>query len=70
MHTVRYFDGKTYKWVGLSQQPNIIGKVCFSVISYFIKLECLIPIEIEITKLGMPFSLATGTIANCLCSDR
>ncbi|RZB43563.1 CDP-diacylglycerol--serine O-phosphatidyltransferase 1 isoform C [Glycine soja] len=27
MHTVRYFDGKTYKWVGLSQQPNIIGKV-------------------------------------------
>lgn len=29
MHTVRYFDGKTYKWVGLSRQPNIIGKVCF-----------------------------------------
>ncbi|XP_021824283.1 CDP-diacylglycerol--serine O-phosphatidyltransferase 1 isoform X1 [Prunus avium] len=27
MHTVRYFDGKTYKWVGLSRQPNIIGKV-------------------------------------------
>jgi len=51
MHTVRYFDGKTYKWVGLSQQPNIIGKVCLSVISYFIMLECLIPIEIEITKL-------------------
>ncbi|OIV91083.1 hypothetical protein TanjilG_30305 [Lupinus angustifolius] len=27
MRTVRYFDGKTYKWVGLSRQPNIIGKV-------------------------------------------
>ncbi|GAU42617.1 hypothetical protein TSUD_49660, partial [Trifolium subterraneum] len=27
MHTVRYFDGKAYKWVGLSRQPNIIGKV-------------------------------------------
>ncbi|GAB2280019.1 heat shock protein Pss1 [Dionaea muscipula] len=27
MHTVRYFDGKTYEWVGLSRQPNIIGKV-------------------------------------------
>lgn len=29
MHTVRYFDGKTYEWVGLSRQPNILGKVCF-----------------------------------------
>ncbi|XP_062081916.1 uncharacterized protein LOC133788450 isoform X2 [Humulus lupulus] len=27
MHTVRYFDGKTYKWVRISRQPNIIGKV-------------------------------------------
>ncbi|MBA0743860.1 hypothetical protein Gogos_006514 [Gossypium gossypioides] len=27
MHTVRYFDGKTYEWVGISRQPNIIGKV-------------------------------------------
>ncbi|KEH44151.1 CDP-diacylglycerol--serine O-phosphatidyltransferase 1 isoform X1 [Medicago truncatula] len=27
MNTVRYFDGKTYKWVGLSRQPSIIGKV-------------------------------------------
>ncbi|XP_038981596.1 CDP-diacylglycerol--serine O-phosphatidyltransferase 1-like isoform X2 [Phoenix dactylifera] len=27
MHTVRYFDGKTYEWVGLSRQPNIMGKV-------------------------------------------
>ncbi|KAH9746562.1 CDP-diacylglycerol--serine O-phosphatidyltransferase 1 [Citrus sinensis] len=26
MHTVRYFDGKTYEWVGISRQPNIIGK--------------------------------------------
>ncbi|XP_023541085.1 CDP-diacylglycerol--serine O-phosphatidyltransferase 1-like isoform X2 [Cucurbita pepo subsp. pepo] len=26
MRTVRYFDGKTYNWVGLSRQPNIIGK--------------------------------------------
>lgn len=31
MHTVRYFDGKTYKWVGLSRQPNIIGKVSFEI---------------------------------------
>ncbi|CAH9114731.1 unnamed protein product [Cuscuta europaea] len=27
MKTVRYFDGKTYEWVGISKQPNIIGKV-------------------------------------------
>nr|CAB3472472.1 unnamed protein product [Digitaria exilis] len=27
MKTVRYFDGKTYEWVGLSRQPNIISKV-------------------------------------------
>ncbi|GAB4840347.1 heat shock protein Pss1, variant 3 [Ancistrocladus abbreviatus] len=27
MCTVRYFDGKTYEWVGISQQPNIMGKV-------------------------------------------
>eukprot|EP00250_Pteridium_aquilinum_P002158 c12362_g1_i1 orf=143-1435(+) len=27
MKTVRYFDGKTYEWVGLSLQPNILGKV-------------------------------------------
>ncbi|XP_068637671.1 CDP-diacylglycerol--serine O-phosphatidyltransferase 1-like isoform X2 [Aristolochia californica] len=27
MHTVRYFDGKTYEWVGVSRQPNIISKV-------------------------------------------
>lgn len=33
MRTVRYFDGKTYKWVGLSRQPNIIGKVSLALIS-------------------------------------
>ncbi|KAI0507937.1 hypothetical protein KFK09_014065 [Dendrobium nobile] len=27
MHTVRYFDGRTYEWVGINRQPNIIGKV-------------------------------------------
>ncbi|XP_072985859.1 CDP-diacylglycerol--serine O-phosphatidyltransferase 1-like isoform X3 [Typha latifolia] len=27
MHTVRYFDGKTYQWVGISRQPNLIDKV-------------------------------------------
>ncbi|KAK4763468.1 hypothetical protein SAY87_012906 [Trapa incisa] len=27
MHTVRYFDGKTYVWVGISRQPNVLGKV-------------------------------------------
>ncbi|KAK4753824.1 hypothetical protein SAY87_001928 [Trapa incisa] len=27
MHTVRYFDGRTYEWVGISQQPNVIGRV-------------------------------------------
>ncbi|KAK6157627.1 hypothetical protein DH2020_011875 [Rehmannia glutinosa] len=27
MRTVRYFDGKTYEWVGISRQPNIMGKV-------------------------------------------
>ncbi|RWW05384.1 hypothetical protein GW17_00031337 [Ensete ventricosum] len=32
MRTVRYFDGKTYEWVGISRQPNIIGKVCSSTI--------------------------------------
>lgn len=29
MRTVRYFDGRTYEWVGISQQPNIMGKVCW-----------------------------------------
>lgn len=28
MRTVRYFDGKTYEWVGVSRQPSIICKVC------------------------------------------
>ncbi|KAL2894189.1 CDP-diacylglycerol--serine O-phosphatidyltransferase 1, partial [Bienertia sinuspersici] len=27
MCTVKYFDGKTYDWVGISRQPNIMGKV-------------------------------------------
>ncbi|CAI0431839.1 unnamed protein product [Linum tenue] len=27
MCTVRYFDGKTYEWIGISRQPNIMGKV-------------------------------------------
>ncbi|XP_073284464.1 CDP-diacylglycerol--serine O-phosphatidyltransferase 1-like isoform X3 [Primulina huaijiensis] len=27
MHTVQYFDGKTYEWVGISRQPNIMSKV-------------------------------------------
>ncbi|CAM6047906.1 unnamed protein product, partial [Sphagnum compactum] len=27
MRTVRYFDGKTYAWVGLSRQTSIMGKV-------------------------------------------
>ena len=31
MHTVRYFDGKTYEWVGISRQPNIMGRVCFEI---------------------------------------
>jgi hypothetical protein len=54
MHTVRYFDGKTYKWVGLSRQPNIIGKVCFFpfwfVLSPFIPLcsNLWFPFEIDI----------------------
>lgn len=34
MHTVRYFDGKTYEWVGLSRQPSIMGKVCSLKIHY------------------------------------
>ncbi|KAL9254747.1 CDP-diacylglycerol--serine O-phosphatidyltransferase 1-like protein [Drosera capensis] len=27
MRTVRHFDGKTYEWVGISRQPDIMGKV-------------------------------------------
>ncbi|XP_039122836.1 CDP-diacylglycerol--serine O-phosphatidyltransferase 1 isoform X2 [Dioscorea cayenensis subsp. rotundata] len=27
MRTVRYFDGKTYEWVGISRQPSVFGKV-------------------------------------------
>ncbi|KAL5718340.1 L-serine-phosphatidylethanolamine phosphatidyltransferase [Ranunculus cassubicifolius] len=27
MHTVRFFDGRRYEWVGISRQPNIFGKV-------------------------------------------
>lgn len=35
MHTVRYFDGKTYEWVGISRQPNILGKVHHLFIHFF-----------------------------------
>ena len=28
MMTVRYFDGKTYSWVGVSQQKSFYDKVC------------------------------------------
>jgi hypothetical protein len=28
MKTVRYFDGKTYNWVGASQQKSFYDKVC------------------------------------------
>ncbi|KAL8491629.1 hypothetical protein ACS0TY_023284 [Phlomoides rotata] len=34
MLTVLYFDGRTYEWVGISQQPNIMGKV-LQFASYF-----------------------------------
>eukprot|EP00850_Spirogloea_muscicola_P004982 SM000022S07196 [mRNA] locus=s22:442584:446086:- [translate_table: standard] len=27
MKTVQYFDGKTYKWAGLSRQPSFVGKI-------------------------------------------
>lgn len=27
MKTVRYFDGKTYEWVGVSKQPTIMGRL-------------------------------------------
>ncbi|KAL0296680.1 UNVERIFIED_CONTAM: CDP-diacylglycerol--serine O-phosphatidyltransferase 1 [Sesamum radiatum] len=27
MRTVRYFDGRTYEWVGISRQPNIMSKM-------------------------------------------
>lgn len=30
MRTVKYFDGKTYAWVGLSRQKSILGKVGIS----------------------------------------
>lgn len=32
MLSVRYFDGKTYEWVGISRQPNIMGKACFELL--------------------------------------
>ena len=35
MKTVKYFDGKTYAWVGLSQQKSIFGKVCIFLGAYF-----------------------------------
>lgn len=38
MHTVRYFDGKTYEWVGISRQPNILGKVCNELIKFLFSL--------------------------------
>jgi len=33
MKTVNYFDGKTYNWVGVSQQKTIIDKVCLQFLS-------------------------------------
>ena len=41
MNTVRHFDGKTYKWVGLSRQPNIIGKVCLKNM-FYLTFFCLL----------------------------
>lgn len=40
MHTVRYFDGKTYEWVGISRQPNILGKVSLYFQSYQGHCQC------------------------------
>lgn len=40
MRTVRYFDGKTYEWVGISRQPNIMGKVC-PVKCYILVVYCI-----------------------------
>lgn len=40
MHTVRYFDGKTYEWVGISRQPNMLGKVCNEILNFVTRL-CL-----------------------------
>lgn len=39
MQTVRYFDGKTYEWVGISRQPNILGKVCLVFLHLIINLK-------------------------------
>ena len=56
---MRYFDGKTYKWVGLSRQPNIMGRVCFSdfdccfVVTLFLNLCFQYSIEIEVTLTCM-----------------
>lgn len=58
MHTVRYFDGKTYEWVGISRQPNIIGKVCFELIilDYSFLLASLLLID---TNLWFPIVIPT-----------
>ena len=40
MYTVRYFDGKTYEWVGISRQPNIIGKVRFCSYTWLVPSCC------------------------------
>ncbi|KVI05374.1 Phosphatidyl serine synthase [Cynara cardunculus var. scolymus] len=37
MHTVRYFDAKTYEWVGISRQPNILSKVRLSFHTFELK---------------------------------
>jgi len=40
MKTVKYFDGKTYAWVGLSRQKSILGKVGVSP-SFSYRILCI-----------------------------
>ena len=38
---MKYFDGKTYAWVGLSQQKSIFGKVCIFLGAFFLPISQL-----------------------------
>lgn len=59
MRTVRYFDGKTYDWVGISRQPNIIGKVCLRLPLYSVSmlLRLLVVVYLVFLELAIKLSL-------------
>lgn len=48
MKSVKYFDGKTYEWIGLSRQRSFSGKVC--ILTFFLRAD-----QLKIMSLNTTF---------------